>query len=161
MVRMMIDSNIGQIMEKISSITGTSLLSFQTAMLENLPDKETVRSQLFNYSVAIYGYYENNNLLGIIYYQLPAVISCQNAATIYWINCDRLQEYMFRTLLAESVEDLFHNFSINKIKIHTSKSSFFAEDIEKSLSEYGFIKEAEIKHGVGWQNNLLVFSLIH
>lgn len=160
MVRMMIDSDIGQIMERINSINGTSLMSFQTVLLENLPDKETVRSQLFNYSVAIYGYYENDKLLGLIYYQLPSVISFQGAATIYWINCDGMPGNMFRTLLVESAEDLFRNSGMNKVKIHLTNASFFGGNIEDTLTRYGFVKEAEIKHGVGWQNDLLVFALI-
>lgn len=161
MVRMMIDSDIGQIMEQLKQIHGTSLKSFHTALLDALPDKEMVRSQLFNYSVAIYGYYENDRLLGIVYYQLPGVISFQNSATIYWISCAEMQENSFKTLLNASAEDLFHRSGISKLKIHFAKSLFPEINLESELAEYGFVKEAEIEHGVGWQNNLLVFSLLN
>lgn len=157
----MIDSDIEQIMEQINDISGTSLLSFQTALLERIVDKEMIRTQLFNYSVAIYGYYENEKLLGLIYYQLPSPISFRNVATIYWINCEKMQKEMFKTLLKESAKKLFQDLAINKIKIHFAKSSFFAEEIESELIHYGFIKEAEIEHGIGWRNDLLVLSLLN
>lgn len=161
MIQRMIDSNIGQIMERINEIHGTSLRSFQTPILETLPNKETVRSQLFNYSVVIYGYYEGDYLVGLIYYQLPAIISFQKSATIYWTSCEGMSKEVFSTFLAESVKELFIKERINKIKIHLSKANYYEDDIESELIELGFSKEAEIKHGVGWENNLLVFSRLN
>jgi len=160
MIHILDDSKIDVIMEHLSQIKKTGIASFQTALLDSTPTKEIVRGQLFNYAVAIYGYYsEEEKLTGIIYYQLPSVTSKQSSADIYWISCGSLTSNQLRELIEKSTCDLFSNHNIGKVSISLDGMSYFAASAISELEQIGFEREAIVKNGVGKGNDLLIYAI--
>ncbi len=150
------DCYLEEVVESIKKIDNSSIRLYRTPEYDVVPGKETIRSELFNYSIVLYGKETKEGLQGLLYFQLPSIFTTSRSMILLWTSCKGMDEKEFQKFFV-TVEELIGS---SKIQVNLGTKSSEYKSIKEQLIELGFRKEVCIVNGYGENNDKEIYSKI-
>lgn len=154
------DKYLTTISKSLLQCIGKDLKSYCTPNYNSFPKEKSLRSEIFNYNILVYGSIniDNDELRSMIYFQTPQVLSKSKSAVILWCNCLNLNDIEFNEFLMESINTVKKTYEASKVKIYINTSKSYSSIMTQTLLDLGFKCELKIPDGYGNNTSFELYS---